>query len=58
MAADEEIIVKIKVDSEEAGKSLKQLKTEYREQGAVLETLTVGTKAYIDQLAKLSLIHI
>jgi hypothetical protein len=53
MAADEEIIVKIKVDSEEAGKSLKQLKTEYREQGAVLETLTVGTKAYIDQLAKL-----
>ena len=53
MAADEEILVTIKVDTEEAGKSLKQLRGEYKQQLSDLEGLTVGTSEYVKQLKKI-----
>ncbi len=56
MAADEEILVKIKVDTEEAGKSLKQLRGEYKQQLSELEGLAVGSAAYVNQLKKIGAI--
>jgi hypothetical protein len=53
MAADEEILITLKVDTTESAKSLKQLRTEYKEQLKELEGLTVGTKEYIDALSKI-----
>ena len=53
MAADEEILITLKVDTTESAKSLKQLRTEYKEQLKELEGLTVGTKEYVDALSKI-----
>lgn len=51
--ADENIIIDVKVNTGEAGKSLKALRDEYKEQQKALNDLTVGSKEYIDQLSKL-----
>jgi hypothetical protein len=51
--ADEEILIKVKVDTAEAGKSLKELKTEYKQQQSELSKTIVGTKEYADQLSRL-----
>lgn len=56
MAADEDIILNIEINSDKAGKSLKQLRTEYKDQQKELSNLQVGTKAYIQQLEKLGAI--
>jgi hypothetical protein len=53
MAADEEILITLKVDTTESAKSLKQLRQEYKDQLKELEGLTVGTKEYIDALSKI-----
>ena len=53
MAADEEILITLKVDTTESAKSLKQLRTEYKEQLKELEGLTVGTKEYVNALSKI-----
>ena len=53
MAADEEILITLKVDITESAKSLKQLRQEYKDQLKELEGLTVGTKEYIDTLSRI-----
>jgi hypothetical protein len=53
MAADEEILITLKVDTTESAKSLKQLRQEYKDQLKELEGLTVGTKEYIDALSRI-----
>jgi len=53
MAADEEILITLKVDTTESAKSLKQLRQEYKDQLKELEGLTVGTKEYIDTLSRI-----
>lgn len=50
----EEIVLDIDIDKGGQGaKSLKQLKQEFREQQKELEGLTVGSKAYVEQLKRL-----
>lgn len=53
MAADEEILITLKVDTTESAKSLKQLRQEYKDQLKELEGLTVGTKEYVDALSRI-----
>ena len=53
MADNENIVIGVKIETGEAAKSLKQLKTEYKEQQAALEGLSVGTQEYVNQLKKL-----
>jgi hypothetical protein len=56
MAADEEILITLKVDTTESAKSLKQLRQEYKDQLKELEGLTVGTKEYVNALSKIGAI--
>lgn len=51
--ADNDIVIGVKIETGEAAKSLKQLKTEYKDQQKALEGLTVGTAEYVNQLKKL-----
>lgn len=51
-----EIAYKVSVDTGEGGKSLKTLKSDFKQAQQELDGLTVGTKAYTDQLKKLGAI--
>lgn len=54
--AKEEIAYSVSVDSSKAGKSLSELKKEFKEQQKELSNLTTGTKEYVAQLQKLGAI--
>lgn len=52
--AEKEVAIKLKLEgAAEAGKSLSELKKEFKEQQKELEKLAVGSKEYLDQLKKL-----
>lgn len=50
----EEIVYSVSVESGQAGKSLSDLKKEFKEANSELSKLTVGTKEYYDQLKKIA----
>lgn len=50
----EEVVYSVSVESGQAGKSLSDLKKEFKETSAELSKLTVGTKEYYDQLKKVA----
>jgi hypothetical protein len=54
--AKEEIVYSVEVDSSKAGKSLSDLKKEFKETQAELSKTTQGTKEYLAQLQKLGTI--
>jgi hypothetical protein len=56
MAEQEETLFKFTADTTEVAKSLKQLRTEYKDQQKALEGLAVGTKEYVNALSKLGAI--
>ena len=55
--AKEEIALSVSVDTGNGAKSLKSLKQEFKDAQKELDGLTVGTKEYVQQLAKLGKIR-